>query len=105
MFNVSLNHLRRMRLVGALTLGALLALSSAAFAQSSTTATIRGTVTDSSGGVLPGATITLTNTGTKASATTVTDDRGGYLFVVFPGTFSMKVELSGFKVHDQQGIT
>jgi hypothetical protein len=104
MFNDCLQHVRRMWLVGALTLGAFLALSTAAFAQSSTTATMRGTVQDSSGGVLPGATITLTNSGTKAAATTVTDDRGGYQFVVFPGTYSMKVELSGFKVHDQQGI-
>src|SRR5580765_5165617 len=105
MFNDCLQHVRRMRLVGALTLGAaFLALSTAAFAQSSTTATIRGTVQDSSGGVLPGATITLTNSGTKAAATTVSDDRGGYLFVVFPGTYTIKVELSGFKVHEQQGV-
>src|SRR5262249_45880149 len=104
MFNARLQHVRRMRLMGSLTLGALLALSTAAFAQSSTTATLRGTVQDSSGGVLPGATVTLTNSGTKAAATTVTDDRGSYLFVVFPGTYSLKVELSGFKVHDQTGV-
>jgi hypothetical protein len=105
MFNARLQDVRRMRLVGALTLGTLLALSTAAFAQSSTTATLRGTVQDSSGGVLPGATVTLTNSGTKSSATAVTDDRGQYLFVTFPGTYSLKVELSGFKVHDQQGLT
>ena len=104
MFNARLQDVRRMRLVGALTIGALLALSTAAFAQSSTTATLRGTVQDSSGGVLPGATVTLTNSGTKSSATAVTDDRGQYLFVTFPGTYSLKVELAGFKVHDQQGL-
>ena len=98
MFNDCLQHVRRMRLVGALTLGAaLLALSTAAFAESSTTATIRGTVQDSSGGVLPGATVTLTNAGNKSAATTVTDDRGWYLFVVFPGVYSHEVELSGSK--------
>ena len=73
MFNARLQDVRRMRLVGALTIGALLALSTAAFAQSSTTATLRGTVQDSSGGVLPGATVTLTNSGTKSSATAVTE--------------------------------
>ena len=100
MFNDCLQHVRRMRLVGALTLGTLLTLSTAAFAQSSTTATLRGTVQDSSGGVLPGATVTLTNSGTKSAATTVTDDRGSYLFVTFPGTYSLKVELSGFTLRD-----
>ena len=43
MFNARLKVVRRMRLVGALALGTLLALSTAAFAQSSTTATLRGT--------------------------------------------------------------
>src|SRR5580765_8091742 len=104
MFNARLQDVRRMRLVGALTVGTLLTLSTAAFAQSSTTATLRGTVQDSSGGVLPGATVTLTNSGTKSAATAVSDDRGGYLFVVFPGTYTIKVELSGFKVHEQQGV-
>ena len=47
---------------------------------------IRGTVEDSSGGVLPGATVTLTNAATKAMQTAVTDDRGGYLFTaIFSG--------------------
>src|SRR5882672_2940538 len=42
-----------------------LALTSpAAFGQGSTTATLRGNVQDSTGGVLPGATVTLTNTAT-----------------------------------------
>jgi hypothetical protein len=71
------------------------------FGQSSTTAQIRGTVTDTSGGVLPGASVTLTNVATKAVVSTVTDDRGQYLFVVFPGTFDLKVELSGFKTYTQ----
>jgi hypothetical protein len=100
-----LNHVRRVMQVGALVLTALVAFSPAVFGQSSTTATVRGTVQDSSGGVLPGATVTLTNPGTKAAANTVTDDRGGYLFVVFPGTYSLKVELSGFKTYEQQSLT
>ena len=45
--------------------------STAAFGQGSTTATIRGNIQDTSGGVLPGATVTVTNTGTKAVQTTV----------------------------------
>jgi protocatechuate 3,4-dioxygenase beta subunit len=67
---------------------ALLLTSTAAFGQGSTTATLRGNVQDSSGGVVPGASVTLTNTGTKTAQTAVSDDRGQYLFSgLFPGTY------------------
>jgi hypothetical protein len=68
-------------------------------------ATLRGTVTDPTGGVLPGATIVLTNMGTRATQEVVTDDRGGYAFAgLFPGTYELKVELPGFKTFDQKNI-
>jgi len=83
----------------------LLVASTTAFGQASNTATIRGTVEDPSGGVLPGATVTLTNTGTKAVQSTVTNERGGYIFSgVFPGTYDVKVELEGFKTYEQKAI-
>ena len=64
----------------------------------STTGTIRGTVQDSSGGILPGATVTVTNVGTKATQTAVSDSRGQYILAgMFPATYDLKVELSGFK--------
>jgi len=66
---------------------------------------VRGHVEDPSGAVLPGVTITLTSTSTKAATTAVTDDRGQYLVQVFPGNYDMKVELSGFKTYEQKGIT
>jgi len=76
-----------------------------AFAQT-TTATIRGTVTDSQGGVLPGAVVLVTNVGTRDTRETRTDDRGGYLFAgLFPGTYDLKVELPGFKTYEQKAIT
>jgi hypothetical protein len=69
------------------------------------TATIRGTVSDASGGVLPGATVTITNSGTKDARTAVTDDRGGYTFAsLFNGTYELKVELEGFKGYDAKNI-
>jgi len=84
---------------------ALLLTTTTAFGQASNTATIRGTVEDSSGGVLPGATVTLTNTATKAVLTAVTDERGGYLFpAIFGGSYDLKVELSGFKTYEQKAI-
>jgi hypothetical protein len=87
------------------TVCALLLASTTAFGQGSTTATIRGTVQDPSGGILPGATVTAINTGTKAVQTTVTDDRGQYLFgALFSGTYDLKAELSGFKTYEQKGL-
>ena len=86
-------------------LAMLLLTTATAVGQVSTTATVRGTVEDSSGGVLPGATVTITNTGTKAVQTVVTDDRGQYQFgALFPGTYDLKVELSGFKTYEQKSL-
>ena len=104
MFNVSLNRLMRITRLGALAVAALLVCSTAVFAQATGTSTVRGTVTDSSGGVLPGATVTVMNTGTKSVVTAVTDDRGGLSRRLFPGTYDLKVELSGFKTYEQKGI-
>jgi hypothetical protein len=83
----------------------LLVASSTAYGQASGTATLRGTVEDSSGGILPGATVTLTNAATKAVQTAVTNDRGAYTFSgVFPGTYDLKAELAGFKTYEQKAI-
>ena len=96
---------RRAAAALSIALCAVLLTSTTAFGQASTTATVRGTVQDPSGGVLPGATITATNTGTKAVNTTVSDDRGQYLFAgLFPGSYDLKVELSGFKTYEQKGL-
>jgi len=87
------------------TLCMLLFTSPVAFGQGSTTASVRGTIQDTSGGVLPGATVTVTNNGTRAVQTTVADDRGQYLFAaLFPGTYDLKVELSGFKNYERKGV-
>ena len=83
----------------------LLFACTTALAQGSTTATVRGTVQDASGGVLPGATVTLTNVGTKTANAATSDDRGQYLFAgVFPGTYNLKVELSGFQTYEQRNV-
>ena len=84
---------------------ALLAFPAAVAAQGSTTATVRGTIQDPTGGVVPGASVTITNVGTKGVNSTVTDDRGQYLFAgLFPGTYDLKVELSGFKTYERTSI-
>jgi hypothetical protein len=79
--------------------------SASALCQVATTATLRGNVQDATGGALPGATITLTNSGTKSVQTVVTDDRGQYLFAgVFAGTYDLKVEMSGFKTYERKNV-
>ena len=85
---------------------ALLLTADTAFGQASgTTATLRGTVEDTSGGVLPGATVTLTNARTGNSQFATANERGGYVFSgLFPGTYVLKVELEGFKTYEQQEV-
>ena len=61
----------------------LLAVAAPADAQI-TPARIEGFVTDPSGAVVPGATVTATHTGTNESRATVTGSRGGYLLSNLP---------------------
>jgi hypothetical protein len=67
---------------------------------------IGGTVLDGTGGVLPGATLTLSNPGAIGdNLSTVTDAQGKYQFPrVVPGTYSVKGELSGFQTVVQANI-
>jgi hypothetical protein len=60
--------------------------------------TILGIVKDSSGGTVPGATVTIVNTGTGFSRTVVTDALGEYTAPLVPtGTYAVSAELTGFK--------
>jgi len=64
----------------------------------STFGTILGTVTDASGGVIPGAKVTVTNLGENLSVELQTDAQGNYEAVnLKPGTYSVTVEAAGFK--------
>lgn len=59
---------------------------------------VQGVVTDSAGGVVPGATVTLTNKGTNQTQTTESSDDGFYRFSnLAPGLYSVSVEKDGFK--------
>lgn len=62
-----------------------------------TTADVVGRVTDTSGGALPGATVTITNPATGSTRTQVTSETGDYTFSLLPiGRYDIKVELQGF---------
>src|SRR5580700_4455359 len=77
---------------------ALLLLPSIAMAQSEVTGGINGTVTDPSGAVIAGATVTLSSSATGTALTAQTGATGGYSFVlVKPGAYALNVTHSGFK--------
>ncbi len=62
-------------------------------------------VKDSAGDVVPGATLTLVNTGTNERRQGVSDGDGTYQFVnLVPGTYRLQVELAGFKAYVREGI-
>jgi hypothetical protein len=63
-----------------------------------TLGSIAGGMHDASGAIVPGATISATNSGTNATRTSVTNDAGGYAFPSLPpGIYSVKAEKAGFK--------
>src|SRR5689334_2650361 len=69
------------------------------------TGSILGTVTDASGAVLPGASVTLTNTGTSERRTAAADAAGNYQFVnLLPGNYRLEVESRGFKRYNRESI-
>lgn len=68
-----------------------------------TTADIVGRVTDSGGGILPGATVTIENVGTHDVRTAPTSGSGDYVFTLLPiGTYTVKIELQGFGAHNSR---
>ncbi len=67
--------------------------------------TIRGTVTDSTGAMIPGATITLTNTGTGTKTIGHSDGSGNFTFAQLPiGTYEVHVTQGNFKEFVETGI-
>jgi hypothetical protein len=69
------------------------------------TGTITGTVADSSGAIVPGASVSLQNEASKDMRGTVSDSAGYFAFPnVFPGTYTVRVESKGFKAFQQSGI-
>ncbi|MGB3629157.1 MAG: carboxypeptidase-like regulatory domain-containing protein, partial [Terracidiphilus sp.] len=78
-------------------------LSSAGRAQ--VTATLTGTVQDASGGVIPGAQVTLTNEATQDSRVEQTNGAGLYAFPsLVPGNYDIKASAKGFKSSAVTGI-
>ncbi len=67
------------------------------------TGTLSGTVVDGSGQMVPGATVTLANEATTDARTTTTSERGVFSFrAVPPGSYTVRVELQGFRTLEQK---
>jgi hypothetical protein len=80
---------------------ALIALPAASYAQE---AVLTGTVTDSTGGVLPGVTVVAVNDATGNRFEAVTDERGIYRIPARVGSYVITAELSGFTTVSRTGL-
>src|SRR5207302_2425910 len=94
---------RRTTCVLAAILGVLL-FSLSLFAQGNF-GRILGTVTDQSGGVVSGATVSIIDKDRGVARTLSTDDAGEYNApTLIPGTYSVRVEANGFKRMERQNV-
>jgi len=93
----------KLGLIAALIL--LVAFPSASWAQRSAAA-INGTLRDTTGAVIPQALISLTNTQTNVTQTTLTNATGEYVILnILPGTYIMKASKEGFQTVSQPAFT
>src|SRR5258708_11093216 len=83
----------------------LCAVSSAAYAQGSTTQTLSGTVVDTSGAVMPGADVAAKHNATGVASNAVTNSDGLFSIPSLPvGTYTVTVTLQGFKTAVIQNV-
>jgi len=94
----------RFRTLPTLLLVALSIVGGSLFAQS-TTQTIQGLVTDSTGAVIPGASVSITNVATGVQNMAETNATGNYTFTLVPvGTYDVRCETPGFKAEVATGV-
>jgi len=82
-------------------IGIVLVLPAASFAQE---ATVTGTITDTTGGVLPGVTVTATNEESGNTFVAVTDGEGRFRLPVRIGSYRIAAELGGFATVTRTGL-
>jgi hypothetical protein len=89
-----------------LALAAMLAPQLAAAQGGTSTASVSGKVTDATGGVMPGVSITITSAATNQSRTVVTNEEGVYRFAgLSPGNYAVAAEIEGFAKFRQSDVT
>ena len=95
----------RIRLLALMLVLAFLVVPNAMAQSQATTGVIEGIVSDEQGSVLPGATVTLTNTDTNYEKILITDDRGRFRGVLLPlGPYRVSAALEGFATVVQEGV-
>ncbi len=83
----------------------LLAGSDRLFGQATATGNIVGTVTDTTGAAVPGASVTAANTGANTQRTATTNGVGEYRFDLLPiGTYTVTVRATGFSIAQAKGL-
>ena len=83
----------------------LVSLMSARGAFAQFNASLSGTVEDSTGAIIPGASVTLTNVGTQQQQATTSSSEGAYRFTELPpGNYKLTVTAAGFKQSDADNI-
>ena len=93
------------RVLRGCSIGVVMLFLTSAIAYGQATAQLSGRVTDDSGGVLPGVSVTVVQTDTGFTRTTVTDDSGTYVLPNLPiGPYRLEVMLAGFRAYVQTGI-
>ena len=87
------------------SIGVVTMFLTSAIAYGQATAQLSGRVTDESGGVLPGVSVTVVQTDTGFTRSTVTDTSGTYVLPNLPiGPYRLEVMLAGFRTYVQTGI-
>src|ERR1700675_3413863 len=97
-------HLANVFQFGFLTIVLLASLTISSFAQGE--ASIQGTVSDSSGGAVPGVAIRIKNLETGAERNLVTDEAGRYDAASLPvGRYEVRAEKTGFRSEEKTGVS
>ncbi|MBO0797890.1 MAG: TonB-dependent receptor, partial [Blastocatellia bacterium] len=79
--------------------------STASYAQTTGSATLRGTVKDQSGAVVTRATVALINEATRLERKTTSNEQGTFVFsAVDPASYTIKIESTGFKTLEQNSL-
>src|ERR1700687_4350657 len=97
--------LRKSFALGAVLMFLCLGISASLRAQSSYTSQLTGVVIDSSGGVVPGAEVTLTDEATNVATSVVTNGNGVYVLTgIRPATYSIRVEAANFATSEKKNL-
>jgi len=95
----------RITITGLMLVGIFIGFSRTGYAQGSNLGTIRGTITDANGAVVPDATVQVTDQSTGISRDLKTNGEGNYEAVALkPGTYKVSVSANGFKTTSMDAV-